>query len=275
MLDPEKGWLASSFLPSFLSSSPSFFFFFFSSSSWYLLVPPDALPVPLSRRLAGPLHPEIKKLMGGRAVGACYVYVVPGFMSAPPRYRSARTPIGTACLVSKSLPPPPPPPPSPSCVLSCTRHSRNEPSLLTTPPRTLARTLVYLLFDQTRRRVWFFFLFFFPRFFLLFVHRSDNSNSSRTKMRRGKTIGPVRVTSARLGRARGRNGPIIAENDRNVSCFPRVYRFAKRSSRFLYLFIYFIRRNLRGYNVTNNRKEIIIYSSIIGSSILKLKLKYR
>ena len=106
MLDPEKGWLASSFLPSFLSSSPSFFFFFFSSSSWYLLVPPDALPVPLSRRLAGPLHPEIKKLMGGRAVGACYVYVVPGFMSAPPRYRSARTPIGTACLVSKSLPPP-------------------------------------------------------------------------------------------------------------------------------------------------------------------------
>lgn len=202
MLDPEKGWLASSFLPSFLSSSPSFFFFFFSSSSWYLLVPPDALPVPLSRRLAGPLHPEIKKLMGGRAVGACYVYVVPGFMSAPPRYRSARTPIGTACLVSKSLPPPPPPPPSPSCVVSCTRHSRNEPSLLTTPPRTLARTLVYLLFDQTRRRVWFFFLFFFPRFFLLFVHRSDNSNSSRTKNEtreddrsRSGDFGPTRPSS--------------------------------------------------------------------------------
>lgn len=139
MLDSEKGWLASSFLPLLI---PLVFLLLLL----LLLIsprPPDALPVPLSRRLAGPLHPEIKKLMGGRAVGACYVYVVPGFMSAPPRYRSARTPIGTACLVSKSLPP--------SCVLSCTRHSRNEPSLLTTPPRSLVRCFIY--YSITCRRV--------------------------------------------------------------------------------------------------------------------------
>lgn len=140
--------------------------------------------------------------MGGRAVGACYVYVVPGFMSAPPRYRSARTPIGTACLVSKSLPPPPPPPPPPSCVLSCTRHSRNEPSLLTTPPRTLARTLVYLLFDQTRRRVWFFLSFFFSGFFSsLYIVAIIRIRLGRKwdEGRRSVPFGWLRPDSAELG----------------------------------------------------------------------------
>lgn len=76
MLDPEKRvpiWLP----PSFLRA----------------LHPPSQPPVcsscsSFTAAGRGPA-PEIKKLMGGRAVGACNVYAVPGFMSAPPRYRSS------------------------------------------------------------------------------------------------------------------------------------------------------------------------------------------